>query len=73
MAAKKKTSSAKKRPAPKAKARARKITEAAAANFEQGLIARGEAQPATQNGKLPPGATHEITPEGIKRRRFSLK
>jgi len=45
--------------------------------FKQGLVARGEAAVPDQSGRLPPGATHEITgdaPDGlpkVKRRRFS--
>ena len=46
-------------------------------HFTTGVIMRGEAAK-SQNGKLPPGVTHEIieTREGelpkIRRRRFSL-
>jgi hypothetical protein len=46
--------------------------------FERGVIERGEAAPADEKGRLPPGATHEIIgydAEGkpiLKRRRFSL-
>jgi hypothetical protein len=46
-------------------------------DFERGVISRGEAAPADSAGRLPPGATHEITgydSEGkpiLKRRRFS--
>jgi hypothetical protein len=42
------------------------------------LIRRGEAAYADENGKLPPGATHELIkgepgePPKVKRRRFSL-
>lgn len=49
----------------------------AAEHFIKGVLDRGEAAK-SQNGKLPPGATHEImeTKEGelpkIRRRRFSL-
>lgn len=45
-------------------------------SFVRGLIARGEAARAV-NGKLPPGATHEIVEERpgqlpkVVRRRFS--
>ena len=45
--------------------------------FDSGVISRGEAAPADAGGRLPPGATHEITgydSEGkpiLKRRRFS--
>jgi hypothetical protein len=45
--------------------------------FESGLIERGEAAPADEQGKLPPGATHEIIGNDsdgrpiLKRRRFS--
>lgn len=51
-------------------------SEAAEAAFIRGLIARGEAAKAV-DGKLPPGATHEIVEERpgqlpkIVRRRFS--
>lgn len=47
--------------------------------FVRGLIERGEAAKTDQDGKLPPGATHEIVEqvEGglpkIRRRRFSLR
>jgi hypothetical protein len=45
--------------------------------YERGLIERGEAAPADEHGKLPPGATHEIVGYDnsgkpiLKRRRFS--
>jgi hypothetical protein len=45
--------------------------------FERGIIERGEAAPADENGKLPPGVTHEIIGQDatgrpiLKRRRFS--
>jgi hypothetical protein len=45
--------------------------------FERGIIERGEAAPADQTGKLPPGVTHEIVGHDsagrpiLKRRRFS--
>jgi hypothetical protein len=51
-------------------------SEAAEEAFIRGLIARGEAAKAV-DGKLPPGATHEIVEERpgqlpkIVRRRFS--
>jgi hypothetical protein len=47
--------------------------------FVRGLIERGEAAKPDQDGKLPPGATHEIVEEvegglpKIRRRRFSLR
>ena len=47
--------------------------------FVRGVIERGEAAKPDRNGKLPPGATHEIVEktEGelpkIRRRRFSLR
>jgi hypothetical protein len=50
----------------------------AKAEFERGLLERGEAAVADEHGRLPPGATHEIVgrdPEGrpiLKRRRFSI-
>ncbi len=53
--------------------RERKAKEA----FERGIIERGEAAPADENGKLPPGVTHEIIGQDatgrpiLKRRRFS--
>jgi hypothetical protein len=46
--------------------------------FERGIIERGEAAPADENGKLPPGVTHEIVGHDaagrpiLKRRRFSV-
>jgi len=45
--------------------------------FVRGMVERGEAAKADPNGRLPPGATHEIigeTAEGypiVVRRRFS--
>jgi hypothetical protein len=45
--------------------------------FERGLIERGEAAPADDQGRLPPGVTHEIVGHDesgrpiLKRRRFS--
>ena len=45
--------------------------------YEQGIIERGEAAVADAQGRLPPGATHEITGHDeagrpiLKRRRFS--
>jgi hypothetical protein len=50
----------------------------AAEHFTTGVLTRGEATK-PQNGKLPPGATHEIVetkkgePPKIRRRRFSVK
>jgi hypothetical protein len=47
--------------------------------FVRGIIERGEAAKPDRNGKLPPGATHEIVEEvegelpKIRRRRFSLR
>jgi hypothetical protein len=54
---------------------ARKRAEEA---FVEGVVARGEAAKPGPNGKLPPGATHEIVeeregrPPKLRRRRFSL-
>lgn len=44
--------------------------------FVAGLIARGEAAPANEQGQLPAGATHELIEDEagkttVKRRRFS--
>ena len=45
--------------------------------FERGIIERGEAAPADEKGRLPPGVTHEIIGYDatgrpiLKRRRFS--
>jgi hypothetical protein len=44
--------------------------------FVAGLIARGEAAPVDEQGKLPPGATHELVEDDeghqtVHRRRFS--
>jgi hypothetical protein len=45
--------------------------------FERGLLERGEAAPADAQGRLPPGATHEIVGHDesgrpiLKRRRFA--
>jgi hypothetical protein len=53
--------------------RQRKAEEA----FERGVIERGEAAPADEKGRLPPGVTHEIIGYDatgrpiLKRRRFS--
>jgi hypothetical protein len=53
--------------------RQRKAKEA----FERGIIERGEAALADEDGKLPPGVTHEITGYDatgrpiLRRRRFS--
>jgi hypothetical protein len=53
--------------------RRRKAQEA----FERGIIERGEAAVADENGRLPPGVTHEIVGHDatgypiLKRRRFS--
>lgn len=50
----------------------------AAEHFTRGVLTRGEAAK-SQEGELPPGATHEIIEEKegelpkIRRRRFSLK
>jgi hypothetical protein len=47
--------------------------------FIEGLVARGEAANADDEGRLPPGATHEIVeerdgkPTKVRRRRFSLR
>ena len=47
------------------------------ADFEQGLVARGEAAPPAPDGSLPAGATHEVVgkrPDGtpvVRRKRFS--
>ena len=53
--------------------RQRKAKEA----FERGIVERGEAALADEDGKLPPGVTHEIIGYDaagrpiLKRRRFS--
>jgi hypothetical protein len=53
--------------------RQRKAREA----FERGIIERGEAAVADEQGRLPPGVTHEIVGHDasgrpiLKRRRFS--
>jgi hypothetical protein len=45
--------------------------------YERGIIERGEAAPADDKGRLPPGVTHEIIGYDetgrpiLKRRRFS--
>jgi hypothetical protein len=52
--------------------------EHAAEHFTRGVLIRGEGAK-SHDGKLPPGATHEIVetkkgePPKIRRRRFSLK
>ena len=43
----------------------------ARADFKRGVLARGEAAKRTKEGKLPPGATHEIVDGDLVRRRFS--
>ena len=49
----------------------------AKAAFERGILERGEAAVADEDGKLPPGVTHEIVGYDtagrpiLKRRRFS--
>jgi hypothetical protein len=46
--------------------------------FVDDLVKRGEAAEADENGKLPPGATHEIVEKRedgsvrVERRRFSI-
>jgi hypothetical protein len=46
--------------------------------FVEGLLERGEAAEPDEDGKLPPGATHEIVERRddgsvrVKRRRFSI-
>ena len=46
--------------------------------FIEGLVERGEAAEPDEDGKLPPGATHEIVERRddgsvrVKRRRFSI-
>ena len=53
--------------------RQRKAQEA----YERGIIERGEAAVADENGRLPPGVTHEILGHDasgrpiLKRRRYS--
>lgn len=60
-------------PEESAQDRAQRAKEA----FERGLVERGEAAPADAQGRLPPGATHEIVGHDesgrpiLKRRRFS--
>jgi hypothetical protein len=60
-------------PARAATQRERQAREA----FERGIIERGEAAPADDKGRLPPGVTHEIIGHDesgrpiLKRRRFS--
>ena len=40
--------------------------------FEEDLEIRGEAAEADDEGKLPPGVTHEVNDDGtVKRRRYS--
>jgi len=44
--------------------------------FVEGLIARGEAAPLDEHGRLPPGATHELVEDDqgrvtARRKRFS--
>ena len=53
------------------------LAKYAADKFTRDVIVRGEAAVAGPDGKLPPGATHEIMPAGpagklsVVRRRFS--
>jgi len=64
---------------PERSSTAPKHERAAEEAFVRGLIERGEAAKPDQNGKLPPGATHEIVEEvegglpKIRRRRFSMR
>jgi len=62
-----------------ANAKPRKSAAAKAAeSFVRGVLVRGEAAKPSKQGKLPPGATHEIVAESgsglpkLRRRRFSL-
>lgn len=50
--------------------------EEAERTYVAGLIARGEAAPLDEDGKLPAGATHELVEDGqghltARRKRFS--
>ena len=66
-----------KEPPPQTPANEERLRKAREA-YERGLIERGEAAPADEHGKLPPGATHEIVGYDksgkpiLKRRRFSI-
>lgn len=65
------------RPRSKSASPVKSTTEQATEHFVKGVITRGEAAMPV-DGKLPPGATHEITADEnspqpkIKRRRFSM-
>lgn len=81
--ASKKSRDSKSRPQPKAEdettaaADSPLESERDARNFTRGVIIRGEAAKPDEEGKLPPGATHEIVGEDeeglpiIKRSRYS--
>ena len=51
--------------------------DATSVSFVKGLVARGQAVRANEDGSLPPGATHEIVGETetglpiLRRRRFA--
>ena len=63
------------RPSPPRRKTARAVESA---EFVAGLIRRGEAAYPMEDGRLPPGATHEIVdgepgePPTVVRRRFSI-
>jgi hypothetical protein len=73
--ARKKTKSGDRKPAPDARPA---IDEETEKRHVEGLLARGEAAKAAEDGELPPGATHEIVEERegelpkVRRRRYSL-
>jgi hypothetical protein len=66
------------KPTDRAEEQTGRSAEDAAERFVEGVLARGEAAEADADGKLPPGATHEIvgyTKDGkpkLRRRRFSI-
>jgi hypothetical protein len=71
----KKTKSGDRKPAPDANPG---IDEETEKRHVEGLVVRGEAAKASEDGELPPHATHEIVEERegelpkVRRRRYSL-
>jgi hypothetical protein len=57
----------------------KKTKKSAKEKFVRDLVERGEAAVPDEEGKMPPGATHEIVSEDekaqpvVKRRRFSIR
>ncbi len=72
---------ARRRPQPPADDAGETTDDDAEARFISGLVHRDEAVPVTEEGDLPPGATHEIVdesgdsgrPRKVRRRRFTIR